>query len=66
MIINEKNSTSKAQEQNPKHASSEHVRIMIQCPECPNILKQNENKCWYCQTCNREFTENEIRTRCGL
>ena len=49
-----------------KPNSLNNFHIQIQCPVCGNIFILNEKRNYYCEICNRIYTENEIRARCGL
>ncbi len=40
--------------------------IKIQCPDCGFIFILNEKREYFCYNCQRVYTENEIRARCGL
>ncbi len=40
--------------------------VEIQCPECGTIYFVNTFGQYVCGRCNRIFTEEEIRERCGL
>lgn len=42
------------------------IKINIQCPDCGNIFIVNEFGEYFCETCKRSFSENEIRERCGI
>ena len=51
---------------NSKKTNSDCIDVKIQCPNCGNIFILNNNKECFCEICNRVYTENEIRARCGL
>ena len=40
--------------------------IKIQCPDCGSIFILNEYGEYFCGSCNRIYSESEIRARCGL
>lgn len=40
--------------------------IKIQCPDCGSIFQLNSYGEFFCRRCDRIFTEDEIRERCGL
>jgi len=46
--------------------NSEDFQIEIQCPDCGNIFILDKKKNYFCENCNRIYTEYEIRARCGL
>lgn len=49
-----------------KPSSLNNFHIQIQCPVCGSVFVLNEKRNYYCEICNRIYTENEIRARCGL
>ena len=51
---------------NSKNLNADDFHLTIQCPDCGNIFILIKNKNYFCENCNRIYTENEIRTRCGL
>ncbi len=51
---------------NSKEYSLKNHFAIIQCPDCGNIFVLNENREYFCYNCQRVYTENEIRARCGL
>ena len=44
----------------------EHREIEICCYKCETVLEILENNTCYCKKCERIFSENEIRTNCGV
>ena len=40
--------------------------VQIQCPDCGDIFVLHQEDQIFCSKCERIFTENEIRKRCGL
>jgi hypothetical protein len=40
--------------------------VQIQCPDCGSIFVLNQESEIFCSECERIFSENEIRNRCGL
>lgn len=43
------------------------TEVKIQCPECGGLLQfVSTIKEYMCKECYRDFTEAEIRERCGL
>jgi len=51
---------------NLKNSNSDCIDVKIQCPNCGNNFILNNNRECFCKICNRVYTENEIRARCGL
>jgi predicted RNA-binding Zn-ribbon protein involved in translation (DUF1610 family) len=43
-----------------------HRKIEIQCPNCGELFIFNELGECFCTRCNRLFSDNEVRARCGL
>ncbi|MHA1488978.1 MAG: hypothetical protein ACTSRI_04915 [Promethearchaeota archaeon] len=41
-------------------------KVNIQCPDCGEIFVFNEKEECFCNKCDRVFSENEVRARCGL
>jgi len=41
-------------------------KVKIQCPDCGSIFILNQEAKIFCCECERIFSENEIRKRCGL
>ena len=46
--------------------SATQQKIEIYCPMCGEILLVLDSNACYCDNCNRLFTEEEIRTNCGI
>ncbi len=43
-----------------------HRNIVIKCPDCGVLLNfTDDNKC-ICEKCEKSFTDDEVRARCGL
>ena len=43
-----------------------HRKIMIQCPDCGELFNfTNKDEC-FCNKCDKFFTDDEVRARCGL
>ena len=42
------------------------MEVEIQCPDCFTTLILTETKEYYCKTCDRNFSESEIRKRSGI
>ena len=40
--------------------------LVIYCPECSEPFSVIEPLQWYCAMCDRYFSEDEVRNRCGL
>lgn len=66
MVVKERSKESKAKEHEAKEKLITHIKVAIQCPDCPNILVLRKNGNCFCESCYREFSEDEIRTRCGI
>jgi rubredoxin len=43
-----------------------YFKIYIQCPECGELLKINIDRKYHCKYCEYEYSEKEIREKCGL
>ena len=66
MNIKTFNNKSDQEKFNSKNTNSDYFDVKIQCPNCGNIFILNNNRECFCEICNRVYTENEIRARCGL
>ena len=66
MNIKTINNKSDQEKLNSKNTYANYIDVKIQCPNCGNIFILNSNSECFCEKCNRVYTENEIRARCGL
>lgn len=46
--------------------SSNHQKIKIYCFMCDEVLIVLDSNACYCDNCDRLFTEEEIRSNCGI
>ncbi len=44
----------------------QEINVKIQCPDCLNLFILNRFGEHYCRHCKREYSEGEIRARCGI
>jgi len=58
--------TDNDREKEVKNQQLKTYDIKIQCPDCGNIFQLNSYGEFFCRKCDRIFTEDEIRERCGL
>ena len=44
----------------------DYRKILIQCPDCGTLFNFTEEGECFCKKCNKFFTDDEVRARCGL
>ena len=45
---------------------NKNIEVEIQRPDCGTRLELTLMKNYFCAECNKEFSEDEIRERCGV